>query len=217
VTTIEGVEGLEGKVISAINSTDILYTLDDASLADVIAHGRPEAGMNPFGKAYGGELSSSEVSYIVTFMRYAWDDRFEMPPIKPLYPPLAEGEIPSYEVHIQPIVKRYCLSCHRAGKDNNNYLMDTYDNILNSGDNAPVLTADDPNSLLLKVIQGESIPDPQTGEEMVRPMPPNRALKPDVVDVFVRWVMAGMPDSAADAAAIPTPTPIPTPEATAAP
>jgi mono/diheme cytochrome c family protein len=218
VTTIEGVEGLEGKVISAINSTDILYTLDDASLADIIAHGRPEAGMNPFGKAYGGELSSSEVSYIVTFMRYAWDDRFEMPPIKPLYPPLAEGEIPSYEVHIQPIVKRYCLSCHRAGKDNNNYLMDTYEDILNSGDNAPVLTAGDPESILLKVIQGTPIPDPDDpSKELIRTMPPNRALKPDVVDVFVRWVMAGMPDSAADAAAIPTPTPVPTPEATATP
>jgi mono/diheme cytochrome c family protein len=214
VTTIEGVEGLEGKVISAINSTDVLYTLDDASMAEVIARGRPEAGMTPFGKAYGGELSTSEMDYIVTFMRYAWDDRFEMPPIKPLYPPLAEGEIPSYDVHIQPIVKRYCLSCHRAGKENNNYLMDTYENILNSGDNAPVITAGDPDSILLKVIQGEHIVDPQTGEEIIRTMPPNSTLKPDIVNVFVRWVMAGMPQTADQAAAIPTPTPMPTATAT---
>jgi mono/diheme cytochrome c family protein len=214
VTTIEGVEGLEGKQISAINSTDVLYTLDDASMAEIIARGRPDAGMTPFGKAYGGELSTSEMDYIVTFMRYAWDDRFEMPPIKPLYPPLAEGEIPSYDVHIQPIVKRYCLSCHRAGKDNNNYLMDTYENLINTGDNAPLITAGDPDSILLKVIQGEHIVDQQTGEEIIRTMPPNRTLKPEIVDVFVRWVMAGMPQTAEEAAAIPTPTPIPTATAT---
>jgi len=41
-------------------------------------------------------------------------------------------------------------------------------------------------------------------------MPPKKALKADVIDVFVRWVMAGMPQSAVDAAALSTtPTPAP--------
>ncbi len=44
VTTITGVEGLEGKEISPINGHDVLYTLDDASLAEVIVYGRPDAG-----------------------------------------------------------------------------------------------------------------------------------------------------------------------------
>ncbi len=72
-------EGLEGKEISPINGTDVLYTLTDPALHEVIAYGRPNAGMNPFGKSYGGELSTSEIDYIVTFMRYMWDDRFELP------------------------------------------------------------------------------------------------------------------------------------------
>ena len=42
VYEITGVEGLEGKVISPINGRDVLYTLNDAALADVIAYGRPE-------------------------------------------------------------------------------------------------------------------------------------------------------------------------------
>ena len=126
VTEITGVEGLEGKVISAINGRDVLYTLNDAAMAEVIAYGRPDAGMTPFGRAYNPEgLSKSEIDYLVTFMRYTWDDRFEAPPIKPLFPALADGEVPSYDVHIQPIVKRYCISCHREGKTNNNYLMTT--------------------------------------------------------------------------------------------
>jgi mono/diheme cytochrome c family protein len=212
VTKIEGVEGLEGKLIPPINGKDILYTLNDASLAEVIAYGRPDAGMNPFGKAYNPEgLSKGEIDYMVTFMRYMWDDRFEKPVLKPLYPPLAAGEIPSYDVHIAPIVKRYCLSCHREGKDNLNYWMDTYDNILKTGDEAPNVKAGDEKSPLLVVIEGTSIPDPDNpGKDLVRTMPPNKALKADIVDVFKRWIMAGMPQTAADAAAIPTPTPAPT-------
>jgi len=212
VLTITGVKGLEGKAIMAINSKDVLYTLNDAALAEVIVYGRPVAGMNPFGKAYNAEgLSKSEIDYIVTFMRYMWDDRFEKPQLKPLYPPLAEGEIPSYEVHIAPIVKRYCISCHRPNKENLNFWMDSYDNILKTGDDAPNVTEGDANSPLLVVIEGTPIPDPgDPTKTLVNTMPPNKALKADVVDVFKRWIMAGMPNSAADAAALPTATPAPT-------
>jgi mono/diheme cytochrome c family protein len=212
VEKITGVKGLENKQIMAINSKDVLYTLNDAALAEVIVYGRPVAGMNPFGKAYNAQgLSKSEIDYIVTFMRYVWDDRFEKPQLKPLYPALTAGEIPSYEVHIAPIVKRYCLSCHRQGKDNLNFWMDTYDNILKTGDDAPNVTAGDANSPLLVVIQGTPIPDPANpSTTLVNSMPPNKALKPEIVDVFKRWIMAGMPNTAADAAALPTATPAPT-------
>ncbi len=217
VDIIQGVEGLEGEEITPINSRDVLYTITDSAMVEVIAYGRPNAGMTPFGKAYGGELSKSEIDTIVVFMRYMWDDRFEVPQeaLKPLFPPLAKGEVPSYEVHIQPIVKRYCISCHRDGKTNNNYWMDSYDNIIQMGDNAPNLIAGDANSILLQVIQGHTIPDPEDPNKvMINTMPPNRSLKPNVIDVFVRWVMAGMPKTAEDAAKLfvePAPVVTPTP------
>jgi mono/diheme cytochrome c family protein len=212
VTVIEGVEGLEGTQVMAINNKDVLYTLNDASMAEVIAYGRPDAGMNPFGKAYNAEgLSKSEIDYIVTFMRYSWDDRFDLPPIKPLFPALAEGEVPSYDVHIAPIVKRYCISCHREGKDNNNFLMTTYDEILNSGDNAPLIIAGDEASIFLKVIQEQEIKD-DTGEVIIGVMPPKKVLDANIVDVFLRWIMNGMPRTAQEAADLSvTPTLIPTP------
>ncbi len=213
VTVIEGVEGLEGKEISAINNPDVLYTLNDAAMSEVIAYGRPNAGMNPFGKMYNPEgLSKSEIDNIVIFMRYMWDDRFEIPAeaLKPLFPPLAEGEVPSYDVHIAPIVKRYCISCHRDGKTNNNYWMDNYDNIVNMGDNAPNLTAGDADSILLQVIQGHEILDAK-GEVIIGVMPPKGTLKPNVIDAFIRWIMNGMPLTAEDAAALfVAPAPIPT-------
>ena len=210
VAVIEGVEGLEGEEITPINSTDVLYTITDSAMYEVIAYGRPNAGMVPFGKAYGGELSRSEIDYIITFMRYSWDNRFEAPVIPELFPPLAEGEVPSYDVHIAPIVKRYCVSCHRAGKDNHNYLMTSYEEILTTGDNVDNnIIAGDMNSYFLQVIQETPIMDPANPtEELIGVMPPKSVLKPNVVDVFVRWIMNGMPQTAEEAAALyiaPTP------------
>ena len=217
VDVIEGVEGLEGKEISPINGHDVLYTLNDAALAEVIAYGRPDAGMNPFGKAYNAEgLSKSEIDQVVTFMRYMWDDRFELPAeaLKPLFPALAEGEVPSYDVHIQPIVKRYCVSCHRGGKENNNYLMTSYDEILNTGDHKDKnVIAGDPHGYLLQVIQGTHIMDPANPDrELIGVMPPKGHLKPDAINAFVRWIMNGMPQTAEEAAklfAVPSATPAP--------
>jgi len=214
VTQITGVQGLEGKLIPAIHGTDVLYTLDDAALAQVIAYGRPEAGMTPFGKTYGGQLSTSDIDNIVTFMRYSWDDRFTAPVLKPLFPVLAKGEVPSYDVHIEPIVKRYCLSCHVAGQTNNNFLMDSYIDILHTGDHkANDVIAGNANSYLLQVIQGHAIPDPNNpNQTLIRAMPPNGHLPADAIDALIRWIMAGMPQTAAEAAKLSAPaTPAVTP------
>ena len=132
--------------------------------------------------------------------------------MKPLFPALAAGEVPSYDVHIQPIVKRYCVSCHRAGKTNNNFLMDTYENILLTGDQKDKnVIAGDPNGYLLQVIQGHTIPDPKDPNKvLIRQMPINGKLQPNIIDALTRWVMAGMPQTAADAAQLqvtPTATP----------
>ncbi|MBM4425728.1 MAG: hypothetical protein FJ031_00675 [Chloroflexi bacterium] len=207
---IAGVEGLEGEKITPINSRDVLYTITDASMYEVIAYGRPNSGMPPYGKTYGGELSKSEIDYIVILMRYSWDDRFEAPVIPELFPPLADGEVPSYDVHIEPIVKRYCISCHRPGKDNNNYLMTTYEEILTTGDHAEFnIIAGDENSYFLQTIQGTPILD-ENGQEIIGIMPPGKLLKPNVVDVFLRWIMNGMPKTAAEAGVLfQTPTPAP--------
>jgi hypothetical protein len=208
------VEGLEGREITPINTRDVLYTLTDSAMVEVISYGRPNYGMNPFGLAYGGELTRNQIDYMVTFMRYAWDDRFEMPPIKPLFPALADGEVPSYDVHIAPIVKRYCISCHRAGKDNNDYLMTSYQEILTTGEHADNnIVPGDMNSYLLQTIQQTPILD-ENGEEIIGVMPPKSVLKPDVVDVWVRWIMNGMPQTAEEAAALfvePTSEPTPAP------
>jgi menaquinol-cytochrome c reductase cytochrome b/c subunit len=200
---ITGVEGLEGKLLIPINSSDVMYTLNDTALADIISYGRPDSGMNPFGKSYGGVLSPTEIESIATFMRYTWDDRAELPAGTTLassIPALAEGEVPSYDVHIGPLAKRFCISCHRAGKTNNNYLMTTYDEILNTGDNTPVITAGDLDSLLIQLINGQEGTDPKTGKT-IRQMPPTKLLDQQYIDMLTKWILAGMPVTAEEAAA----------------
>jgi mono/diheme cytochrome c family protein len=210
--TIQGVEGLDGFNMKAIHSQDEMYTRNDATLAEIVSYGQPDLGMPPFGKAFGGAFSLSDIDSLVAFMRYSWDDRAEMPAeAVSSIPALAADEIPSWEVHIQPLVKRYCISCHKAGKQNNNYLLTSYDEMLNSGDNAPLITAGDANSLLLSLITGHEGTDPVTGKT-IRQMPPTKLLDQKYIDMLMLWVMSGMPQTADDAAAAsPAPTPSPTP------
>jgi mono/diheme cytochrome c family protein len=210
---VKGVEGLEGVILKPINSQDEMYTRTDETLFQIISYGQPNLGMTPFGRAFGGELGTSEIDYIVTFMRYTWDDRVELPPeveAAGAIPVLGPDEVPSYQVHIQPIAKRYCVSCHREGKKNNNYFMTTYKEMIESGDNAPNMIAGDLNSTLILMLH--RVNDLEEGG----PMPPTKELKPELVEIWEKWVMAGMPESAEQAAALsgPTSETVPSPEPT---
>jgi mono/diheme cytochrome c family protein len=197
---IVGVEGMEGIILPPINGEDVMYTFTDDTLYNIVAYGQPIQGMPPFAKQFGGELGPGDIESMVSFMRYTWDDRTELPQeaaAASAIPALAEGEVPSYEVHISALVKRYCLSCHRPGKTNNNYLMGTYEEIMTSGDNAPSVIPGDMESHLISLIQREEL-------DFSDPMPPNKALNPEVMAIFERWVAGGAPNTAAEAAAATT-------------
>jgi mono/diheme cytochrome c family protein len=196
---IQGVEGLEGFIMKPINSQDEMYTRSDETLFNIISYGQPDLGMPPYGKAFGGELSVSDIDAIVNFMRYTWDDRAELPEEASTAfaaPPLGPEEVPSYEVHISWLSKRYCISCHRssATKENQNYYMESYEEIMTSGDHAPNVIPGDLNSNLYLMVLRQEI-------EAGGPMPPSQELKPEYVEWWRRWIEAGAPNTAADAAA----------------
>ena len=116
----------------------------------------------------------------------------------------AEGEVPSYDVHIAAITKRYCLSCHRAGKDNGNFLMTSYDEMLTTGDYADQsIVAGSMDSYLIQVISGNPITD-ANGKVLIRQMPTTKLLNQEYIDVFIAWIMNGMPETAEDAALLST-------------
>ncbi len=202
---LAGVEGLEGVELKSISSQDEMYTRYDDTLYAIVDYGQQDQGMPPNGLAYGGELKKSEIDALVFFMRYTWDDRAELPADAAsagAIPALAENEIPSYEVHISKIIQRYCFSCHRPEKENNNYLMGTYQEILTTGDNeASNLIDGDLTSYLTLTIRGEEIFD-ENGERIVQQMPPTKLMKDEYISFFETWVLNGMPETAADAEAL---------------
>jgi len=200
---VKGVEGFEGIILDPLVSSDVMYVYTDEALGNVIAYGQQDAdpAMPPFGRAYGGELGPGDIEAIVTFMRYTWDDRAELPQevlTANTMPTLAEGEVPSYEVHISAIVRRYCVSCHRQGKLNNNYLMTDYTELINGGDHYPNLIAGDLTCNTMQMLNRVE------GLEAGNPMPPTRALRPELVAIWQAWILAGMPESAAEAAVLST-------------
>ena len=204
---ITTVEGLEGVVVAPLNAPDFIYTRSDDTIFNVIDYGQQDLGMPPFGIAYGGELKKGETDAIVAFMRYTWDDRVEIPEdaaAAGAIPELGPDEIPVYSVHIEPIVRRTCISCHRPGKKNGEYFMRDYDEILTTGDFAPNLIAGDLGSNLILMLHREEI-------EAGGPMPPTKPLREDWIDIWERWVLAGMPENPEDVAT-PEPTLVGTPE-----
>ena len=200
---IAGVEGLEGVELKSISSRDEMYTRSDETLEAIVEYGQQDLGMPPYGLAYGGELKKGEIESLVTYLRYTWDDRAEIPEdaaAASAIPSLMDNEVPSYEVHISRIAQRYCISCHRSGKENNNYLMQSYQEMLSTGDNeANNLIAGDLNSYLILTINGGNILDPDTGEEIIQQMPPTKLMKDEYINLYEIWVQNGMPESAADA------------------
>jgi len=203
---IAGVEGLEGVELKSISSKDEMYTRSDETLENIAAFGQQDLGMPPYGLAYGGELKKTELESVVTFMRYTWDDRVDLPEDASsagAIPEIKEFEVPSYEVHISRIVQRYCISCHRPGKENNNFLMQTYQEMLTTGDNqGNNLIAGDLNSYLLLTNKGISILDPVSGEEIIQQMPPTKLMKDEYIHLFEIWVLNGMPETAEEAEAL---------------
>ena len=198
---IEGVEGLEGKVIKSISSKDELYTREDQTLFNIIEYGQPDLGMIPFGKAFGGELSRGDIQAIVTFIRYTWDDRVELPAAAALsgaIPTLAPGQVPSYYINIQPIFKRYCISCHRDGKSNQNYTMGSYEEVMTFGDHAPNIKPGDLNSNMILMLHRQEI-------DAGGPMPPAKALPADLIAIIELWVQMGAPNTAEEAASLASP------------
>jgi mono/diheme cytochrome c family protein len=180
---VEGVEGLEGTYLEAINSEDYLYTRTDETTFLIVDYGQPNLGMPAFGLSYGGELTTQQINAVVTFVR-SWDDRIIIEEEAGAIPALAEGEIPDYETHVYPILRRRCISCHREGKEKGNYIMTDYQSVMNSGDYAPNVIGGDLGSNMIRMINREEI-------EAGGPMPPTRPLRPEEIDIITRWVEAG--------------------------
>lgn len=177
-----------GDLIPPISSAEFLKTRDDVTLRNIISQGQPDLGMNPFGSAYGGQLSDEQIDAIITYMR-AWEGN---PPA--VEAPAAPTEAPAPSVPsgpatfsgtVAPILKARCGMCHNAAVKLGGWDASSYETVMTSGENAPVITAGDAqNSLLAQLLQGTN----------GKFMPPTGALPQEEVQAILDWIQAGAKD-----------------------
>ena len=79
--------------------------------------------------------------------------------------------------------------------------MRTYEEVMKTGDHVPNVIPGDLTSNNILMINRQEI-------EAGGPMPPTRALKPEIIEIFERWVAGEAPETAEQAAAL-SPTQVP--------
>jgi mono/diheme cytochrome c family protein len=182
----EGAElkGEAGEVTAPLNSDDFLVGHFDDTIFQLISYGQPGEGMQAFGLAYGGSLTDQQIRAIITFMR-AWAEPEEEPAgAAAATADLAKIENPSFATDVKPIFDKKCATCH-GKRIKGGYSVETYDKVMTSGDNPPVIIASDAaNSILVKMLRG--VKTPAGGQ-----MPPGKPLKVEQIELIERWVNQG--------------------------
>jgi cytochrome c oxidase cbb3-type subunit III len=103
-----GVEG-KGSVAIALASPEYLALADDATILQVVSHGRPGTPMPAFAKAAGGMLTEKQISVIVSGMRKDWGRATPLTSVA--LPPYA-ARSPGHPQAGSQLFEIYCGSCH---------------------------------------------------------------------------------------------------------
>ena len=126
--------------------------------------------------AWGEVLSANQIDQIVEFLLSL-----------PVSEGSAAGEV-SFAVQIVPALDTYCLACHNESFNQGGWLSDSYDNVINSGDNGPsVIAGDAENSLLAQLLLGTA----PSGKVM----PPVSQMPDEIIQAILDWIEAGAPNN----------------------
>jgi mono/diheme cytochrome c family protein len=127
--------------------------------------------------AWGEILTADQINQVVEFI---------------LSLPVSEGgaasEGVSFAVTIKPAFDTYCQVCHNASNAQGEWISTSYDDVLNSGENSPVvIPGDSENSLLAQKILGIQT---EGGK-----MPPMSDMPQDIIQAILDWIDAGAPNN----------------------
>ena len=165
-----GCHGLAGEHRTGqmiLNSEEFLSSVNDEILASQIQNGGREM------PSFHAVLTSQDVNDLLAFMRSGFS---------------SEGVVissPSFSADVLPVLAESCGLCHGAA---GGWSAATYDEVVNSGLNAPAVIPGDPEgSLLVQRLRAA-----QTGDGL---MPPSGPLPADETELIVRWIAAGAPEN----------------------
>jgi mono/diheme cytochrome c family protein len=178
-------------IIPPISSAEYLKTRDDTTIRNIISQGQPNFGMSPFGDINGGPLSTDEIDALVAFIR-SWEVNppADLPPMAPpavIPTPVASAQQPSsttrsFSEQVLPIFEAKCNVCHNSNKQFGGWDATSYETVMSSGENAPIIIAGDvENSLLAKYLLGSN----------GKLMPPLGGLSQEDIQTILDWIAAG--------------------------
>jgi mono/diheme cytochrome c family protein len=153
----------EGGSGPAINTQEFQSKYDDQALSELISKGIPSTPMI----GVGGVFSDEQIKQLVSFIRS-------------LKPGVAEA--PTFSGQVLPILQTRCQMCHNSSTHLGGWDGSSYDAVMTSGENGPVVIAGDvQHSLLAQLLQGTN----------GKIMPPMGALPQEEIQAFLDWIAAG--------------------------
>ncbi len=162
----------QGGIGTVLNSPEFQEANTDDELFTSISEGHPATSMI----AWGSILNSDQIVELVNHIRTLSTEG------------AAEVEVsesPSFSDDIQPIFNRSCVACHGSlgGWDGS-----TYETVIESGNNAPVVIPGDGEGSIL----GQKVLGTQTYGTI---MPPGGRLSAEEIQLIINWINAGALDN----------------------
>jgi cytochrome c oxidase cbb3-type subunit 3/ubiquinol-cytochrome c reductase cytochrome c subunit len=162
----------EGGIGPPLNTADFQAEFNDQAIFDRIGKGVPGTAMI----GVGGVFSDGQINDLVALIRSL--------PAGPASAP-ATGTTPaeaSFAGQVMPILEAKCQACHGPSIKLGGWDISSYDAIMTSGQNGPVIIPGDAEkSLLAQLIQGKGS---QT-------MPPQGGMSSDEIQAILDWIAAG--------------------------
>jgi len=185
-----------GGVGPSLRAAEFRNNSTSQDIFDTISQGHSATDMI----AWGAILTSDQIEQLVDFIDQLPIDEPVPPPSetddeqaggdsgtepKPTEEP-AQAEI-SFAANVSPILDNYCVDCHG---DDGGWDAETYESVMNTGDNSPVIIPGDvEGSLLAQKITGTQ----EEGKAM--PPSPYPPLNDELIQLILDWIAAGAPDN----------------------
>ncbi len=164
-----GCHGLEGERQTGgiiLNSAAFLSSVNDEIIGSQILNGGRKM------PSFHAVLTRQEVNDLLAFMRAG-------------FTAMDTIASPSFSKEVMPILVGNCALCHGTA---GGWSTGTYDEVVNSGLNAPVIIPGDAEgSLFVQKLRGT--------QTIGGSMPPGVQLPPKEIDLIIRWITAGAPDN----------------------
>ena len=161
-----------GGVGISLRTPDFRSTSTSEDLYQSISLGHKATSMI----AWGELLSSTQIVDLVEFILSLPESDED-----------ASGAV-SFAVMVMPIFESRCQICHEGDKADGAWSASNYEDVINTGDNSPVIIPGDvENSLLAQKLLGTH----EEGDIM----PPKRVLTADTIQLILDWIAAGAPDN----------------------